>query len=102
MAVILPEEIVVQEIEKFIESQGYWYMKTHGDRFGKSGIPDIIVCVNGHFVSFEVKRHSGGVASPLQKYNEQKIKTNNGICEFITDSKVAIDIMKEVDSIEHS
>ena len=40
---ILPEEIVVKDIEKLLKTRKAWFYKTHGDIFGKSGIPDIIV-----------------------------------------------------------
>lgn len=33
-----------------------WAMKTHGGMYGKSGIPDVIACINGQFLAGEFKR----------------------------------------------
>lgn len=43
----------------------------------KAGIPDILACVNGHFVAIEVKS-STGRPSELQKYNIRKINESKG------------------------
>lgn len=94
---ILPEEIVVKDIEKLLKNRGAWFYKTHGDAFGKSGIPDIIVSYRGVFVSLEVKRHSGGKQSELQKYHQQEIIKSRGICEFITDVSQVEEILDEID-----
>ena len=33
-----------------------WAFKTHGGMYGKSGIPDVIACINGLFLAGEFKR----------------------------------------------
>ena len=33
-----------------------WAFKTHGGMYGKAGIPDVIACVDGHFLAGEFKR----------------------------------------------
>ena len=43
----------------------------------RSGIPDILACVNGNFVAIEVKS-STGEPSELQKYNIRKISESKG------------------------
>ena len=35
-----------------------WYTKIWGGGFQKSGIPDLIACINGRFVSVELKATS--------------------------------------------
>lgn len=44
----------------------------------KSGIPDILACVNGYFVAIEVKAQNGK-PSDLQLYNVEKIREAGGI-----------------------
>lgn len=44
----------------------------------KSGIPDILACVNGHFVAIEVKAQNGK-PSDLQLYNVKKIREAGGV-----------------------
>lgn len=75
----MKEKAIENQIKNWLEKQGYWWMKVHGDMFQKAGIPDIITCVHGRFVAIEVKRPNGGVVSALQKYNINKIKENEGI-----------------------
>ena len=53
------------------------FIKTHGDRFSKVGTPDILACVNGHFVAVEVKAENGR-PSDLQIYHIEQIKKAGG------------------------
>lgn len=55
-----------------------WYTKIWGGGFQKSGIPDILCCVNGVTVAVEVKA-SNGRASELQKLNISRINKSGGI-----------------------
>lgn len=51
----------------------------------KSGVPDILACLKGRFVGFEIKapRKVGNV-SELQKYNIAKIKSAGGEAFVVT------------------
>lgn len=66
------------KIKKFLEEQGCWYVKYFANRMTKSGIPDILACVNGYFVAIEVKA-SNGKPSELQYYHQEQIREANGI-----------------------
>lgn len=55
-----------------------WYTKIWGGGFQKSGIPDLIACVNGVFMGVEVKA-SNGRASELQKLNVRRINQSGGV-----------------------
>lgn len=59
-----------------------WYTKIWGGGFQKSGIPDIIACVKGHFISIELKAESGR-ASELQKLNTHRIRDSGGSGIFL-------------------
>ena len=65
------------KIKKFLNSYNIWFTKIWGGGFQKSGIPDILACVNGHFVAIEIKG-KGGKPTELQKYNIRKINECNG------------------------
>lgn len=65
----------------------------------RSGIPDLLCCVNGYFVAIEVKA-SKGKASELQLWNIQKIKEAGGIAlvlypKYFEDFKKLILSLKE-------
>lgn len=66
------------KIKKFLEQQGAWFVKYWaGSQFTKSGVPDILACVNGYFVAIEVKAQNGR-PSELQLYNIRKINEAGG------------------------
>lgn len=80
------EKALENKIKKHLESKGYWFIKVHGSSIGKSGIPDIIACIEGVFVALEIKNPNGkGKISELQKYNISKINDSGGEA-FIIDS----------------
>lgn len=55
-----------------------WFTKIWGGGYQKSGIPDLILCVNGFFITVELKG-SDGKPSELQKMNTSRINKSNGI-----------------------
>ena len=59
-----------------------WYTKIWGGGFQKSGIPDIICCVNGVMLAVEVKA-SNGRPSELQKLNVSRINKSGGVAVFL-------------------
>lgn len=68
-----------------------WWAKV-SDRYNK-GIPDIICCIGGKFVYFELKVE-GNTASKLQKYNMELIDNAGGI------GCIAIDLEKPLQTIK--
>lgn len=50
-----PEKIVKDKVVRILKEEGvyYFFPATHG--FGRSGVPDIICCVEGHFLAIECK-----------------------------------------------
>lgn len=65
------------KIKSYLKSIGAYFIKTHGDRFSRVGTPDIIACVNGHFVAVEVKATTGK-PSELQIYHIDQINKAGG------------------------
>lgn len=79
---IAQEKTFENKVKKFLDSQGAWYVKFFANSYTKSGIPDILACVNGYFVGVEVKAPNG-VPSELQKYNVQKIREAGGFAVIL-------------------
>ena len=52
-------------------------MKFFANSFTKSGIPDLLICCNGHFIGLELKAPNGK-PSELQLWNIEKIKEAGG------------------------
>lgn len=63
---------------KMLVSCHGWYIKYWGGGFSKSGIPDLICCINGIFIAPELKA-SNGHASELQELNISIINESGGI-----------------------
>ena len=81
-----PEKRVKDKVVGILKAEGayYFFPATHG--YGRSGVPDIVACVNGHFLAIECKagknkptalqvreieniRHAGGVAVVVNEEN---------------------------------
>lgn len=73
-----PEKLFENKIKKHLDSVGAYYIKYFANRMTKSGIPDILACVNGYFLGIEVKAERGK-PSKLQKYHRSKIRESGGI-----------------------
>lgn len=69
-------------MKKFLDSQGAWHVKFFANSYTKSGIPDILACVNGYFVGIEVKAQNGK-PSELQLYNVRKIREAGGFAVIL-------------------
>ena len=70
------------KIRKELEKYNAWVLKTWSNGIQRAGIPDLIICLNGHFVGIEVKAEKGK-PSELQKYNIKKIKEAGGIAMIV-------------------
>lgn len=66
------------KIKIFLTTRGAWFIKYWaGAQFTKSGVPDILACVNGYFVGIEVKGPNGR-PSELQLHNVRAIRNAGG------------------------
>lgn len=79
-----PEKKVKAKIVKVLKEEGvyYFFPATHG--FGRSGIPDIVCCVNGHFLAIEVKAGTNK-PSALQVREIEAIRRCNGVAVVAND-----------------
>jgi hypothetical protein len=72
-----PEKVVKDKVVAVLKSEEvyYFFPATHG--YGRSGVPDIIACVNGHFLAIECKA-GGGKLTALQVREIKHILACNG------------------------
>ena len=67
------------QVKSYLTTRGAWFIKYWaGAAFTKSGVPDILACVNGFFVAIEIKAENGR-PSELQLHNIRAIKDAGGI-----------------------
>lgn len=83
------EQDIQSSIIKYIHGLGGYTVKVI--KASKSGVPDLICCVGGRFVAFEVKTPRGHV-SPLQEYNIEKIREAGGLAF----------VVRSVDQVENA
>jgi Holliday junction resolvase len=79
-----PEKRVKEKVVRVLkeESVYYFFPATHG--YGRSGVPDIIICVNGLFLAVECK---AGTNKPtaLQVSELEAIRRNNGVAVVVNE-----------------
>jgi Holliday junction resolvase len=68
------EAIVTKKIKEYLREKPYvWFFKVHvGMGMTMAGVPDIIACVNSHFMGIEIKRKSGKLTK-LQVHRHKEI-----------------------------
>jgi Holliday junction resolvase len=70
------EKDIQSKCLKYLKTQvGIWAVKTITTN--KGGVPDILACIEGIFVAFEIKRE-GEKATALQAYNGNEIIKSGG------------------------
>lgn len=74
----MKEKHIENKIKLHLGNIGAYFVKFHATAFTRSGVPDILACVNGRFVAIEVKQESGRV-SALQEAHQRNIIRAGGI-----------------------
>ena len=69
--------------------------KEHGGMYGTAGIPDIICCLDGRFVAFEVKTPSGKLTK-IQESMLTKIRKSKGEAFKVTSVQEVKDIIQNL------
>lgn len=50
-----PEKRLQDKAIRYLRERGIYYLNLYGDGFSGKGKPDLIVCIKGRFVAFELK-----------------------------------------------
>ena len=90
------EKDIITAIMRYLKTvSGCFAWKTHGGMYGTAGLPDIIVCLNGRFVAFEVKTPVGKLTK-LQEITIQKINAANGNAYKVTSLQEVKEIIQNL------
>ena len=87
-------------VKKYLKEQGAWFVKYWGGgTYTKKGVPDIMACLEGHFVGLEVKAPTGK-ATDIQLHTLKKIDEAGGIALLLYPKdfqkfKQMVEIMQE-------
>lgn len=93
----MAERDIVAAILRLLKKQPECFAwKEHGGMYGTAGIPDIIACIHGRFVAFEVKMPAGKMTK-LQEVTIQKIRDAGGQAYKVTSSIEVAQILKKLE-----
>ena len=73
-----PEKDLQDKAIDYLESRGIYTLNLFGDGWSGQGKPDLIVCLNGRFVAFELKVGENDL-SDAQKLHRIWIKRSGGL-----------------------
>ena len=95
----MTEKDIVTAIMRYLKTvPDCFAWKEHGGMYGTAGLPDIICCIGGRFVAFEVKVPTGKLTK-LQEITIQRIKAAKGEACKVTSVE---DVKSILDSLEVS
>jgi hypothetical protein len=90
------EKDIVNAISKYLKSvPNCWFFKEHGGMYGAAGVPDLICCINGRFVAFEVKTEKG-ILTKLQESTITKINAAKGNAYKVTSLQEVKEILENL------
>ena len=90
--VFMAEKDIVTAIMRYLKTvPDCFAWKTHGGIYGTAGIPDIICCLQGRFIAFEVKTPSGKLTK-IQEITIQRIQRAKGYAFKVT----SVDEVREI------
>ena len=94
----MTEKDIVNAIMRYLKTvpQSFCW-KEHGGMYGTAGLPDIICCIGGRFIAFEVKTPSGTLTK-LQKIMITKIKAAKGEAHKVTSVEEVKEILKNLNA----
>jgi|TARA_R110002051_G_scaffold64488_1_gene117602 hypothetical protein len=80
-----PEGKIKQKIDKLLKRKGIWFFKPQAGPYGRSGVPDYIVCARGAFIGIEAKSDKTKKPTALQTQCMEKIVGGGGKCFVVYD-----------------
>lgn len=93
----MAEKEIITAILKYLKTVPYCFCwKQHGGMYGMAGLPDIVACIGGRFVAFEVKTNTGKL-SKLQEIMIRRIKEAKGEACKVTSVEEVIKILERLE-----
>lgn len=88
-----PESKVKKKVVELLKEAGAYYFFPATGGYGRSGVPDIVVCWKGAFIGIECKA-GNNKPTALQERELQKIQDAGGVA-FVVNEEV-LDVLTEV------
>lgn len=91
-----PEGRVKTKVDRAMHGLGVWFFSPQAGPYGRAGIPDRIVCANGHFIGIEVKADKTKKPTRLQMQCMQKIEAAGGKCFVVYDDSTLAEAVEYI------
>jgi len=83
-----PEAKVKARVKKVLDHLGAYYAMPATGGYGRSGVPDFLVCYQGMFIGLECKA-GGNQATELQKKNLSDIRSAGGMAYVVNENNIS-------------
>jgi len=83
-----PEKKVKEKVKALCKQYGAYYAMPMGTGYGNAGVPDFLICHNGHFIAVETKADKTKKPTALQEKNLASIREAGGIALVIHDTNL--------------
>jgi hypothetical protein len=90
---LTPESKVKKEITNYLKELGAYYFFPVTGGFGRSGVPDIVACLDGKFVGIECKA-GDNQPTALQVKNLKAIRSAGGLSFCVNSVKVLRELLE--------
>ena len=84
-----PEGKVKKEVKKLLTKHGAYFFMPRGTTYGRSGIPDFVVCAHGLFIGVETKA-GYNKPSALQDLEMLNIRKAGGVALVINEKNLDV------------
>lgn len=82
-----PEAKVKKQVRLILDRHGVYYFSPAANGYGRTGVPDIICCVNGRFVAIECKAGKGKTTA-LQDREIEAIRAAWGVSLVVNETNL--------------
>lgn len=90
-----PEKKLQDKAIRYLRERGVYHLNLYGDGWSSKGKPDIIACINGRFVAFELKVGSNNLQDD-QKIHQSRIQKSGGLHYSPYTFNEFVEIMEEL------
>lgn len=73
-----PEKKLQDKCIEYLKQQRIYYLNLYGDGFSGKGKPDLLTCINGRFVAFELKVGANNMQDD-QRIHKIRIERSGGL-----------------------
>ena len=82
-----PEGVIKKQVKEILSEVGAWYCMPVGSGYGKSAVPDFIICYQGYFIAIETKAGSKQ-ATAIQAREISRIQATEGLAFVINETNI--------------